>query len=98
VEWLNSWEFYPSPAFTEPLRWFRLICNGDGSKLVDEGCRTDKSGLQAVRRDYLERIERGEPVNREEFISRHAEIVNALRSFIAAVETREVCVASVTDA
>ena len=42
--------------------------------------------IEAAIRDYLERIDRGEAVNREEFISRHAEIADALRSFIAADE------------
>ena len=44
------------------------------------------SRVEAAIRDYLERVDRGEPVNREEFISRHAEIADALRSFITAEE------------
>jgi eukaryotic-like serine/threonine-protein kinase len=42
--------------------------------------------INAALREYLERIDRGEPVDREEFISRHAEIADALRSFFAAEE------------
>ena len=42
--------------------------------------------LQAALREYLERIDRGEAVNREEFLARHSEIADALRSFFAAEE------------
>jgi WD40 repeat protein/serine/threonine protein kinase len=42
--------------------------------------------IDAALREYLERIDRGEPVDREEFISRHLEIADALRSFFAAEE------------
>jgi serine/threonine protein kinase len=42
--------------------------------------------VDAALREYLERVDRGESVNREEFLSRHAEIADALRSFIAADE------------
>ncbi|HUE16972.1 MAG TPA: protein kinase, partial [Planctomycetaceae bacterium] len=42
--------------------------------------------VEAALRDYRERIDRGESVNREEFISRHAEIADALRSSIASEE------------
>jgi TPR repeat protein/serine/threonine protein kinase len=42
--------------------------------------------VQAALREYLERIDRGEAVNREEFISRHADIADALRSFLEAEE------------
>jgi Protein kinase domain len=42
--------------------------------------------VAAALRDYLERVDRGEPVNREEFLSRHVEIADALRSFFAAEE------------
>jgi serine/threonine protein kinase/formylglycine-generating enzyme required for sulfatase activity len=42
--------------------------------------------IEAAIRDYLERVDRGEAVNREEFISRHAEIADALRSFFGAEE------------
>ncbi|HEX4071732.1 MAG TPA: SUMF1/EgtB/PvdO family nonheme iron enzyme [Planctomycetaceae bacterium] len=47
--------------------------------------RTDPR-IQAALREYLERVDRGEVVNREEFLSRHAEIAAALRSFFAAEE------------
>jgi len=36
--------------------------------------------------EYLERVERGEPVDRDEFLARHAPIAEELRSFIAAEE------------
>ena len=42
--------------------------------------------VDAALRKYLERVDRGEPIDREEFISRHAEIADALRSFFAAEE------------
>jgi serine/threonine protein kinase/endonuclease YncB( thermonuclease family) len=42
--------------------------------------------IEIAIREYLERVDRGEAVNREEFISRHAEIADALRSFFAAEE------------
>ena len=42
--------------------------------------------VEAALREYLERVDRGDPVNREEFLSRHAEIAEALRSFFAAEE------------
>jgi len=42
--------------------------------------------VQVALREYLERIDRGESVNRREFIARHAEIADALRSFFAAEE------------
>jgi serine/threonine protein kinase len=42
--------------------------------------------VAAALRDYLERVDRGEPVNREEFLSRHVEIADALRSFFTAEE------------
>jgi formylglycine-generating enzyme required for sulfatase activity/serine/threonine protein kinase len=42
--------------------------------------------VEVAIRDYLERVDRGEVVNREEFISRHGEIAAALRSFFAAEE------------
>jgi eukaryotic-like serine/threonine-protein kinase len=44
------------------------------------------SRVAAALRDYLERVDRGEPVNREEFLSRHVEIADALRSFFNAEE------------
>jgi hypothetical protein len=37
-------------------------------------------------REYLERLDRGEAVNREKFLSLHAEIADSLRSLIAAEE------------
>ncbi len=40
--------------------------------------------VEAALRDYLERVDRGEPVDREEFLARHAPIADQLRSFIAA--------------
>jgi hypothetical protein len=42
--------------------------------------------VEAALRDYLERVDRGELVNRQEFISRHVEIADALLSFFAAEE------------
>ncbi len=42
--------------------------------------------VAAALRDYLERVDRGEPVNREEFLSRYVEIADALRSFFSAEE------------
>jgi serine/threonine protein kinase len=40
--------------------------------------------VEAALRDYLERLDRGEPVGREDFLQQHAEIAGALRSFIDA--------------
>ncbi len=40
--------------------------------------------VEAALRNYLERIDRGEPVDREEFLAGHAPIADDLRSFIAA--------------
>jgi formylglycine-generating enzyme required for sulfatase activity/serine/threonine protein kinase len=40
--------------------------------------------VEAALRDYLERVDRGEPVDREEFLARHALIADQLRTFIAA--------------
>jgi formylglycine-generating enzyme required for sulfatase activity/serine/threonine protein kinase len=40
--------------------------------------------VEAALRDYLEQVDRGEPVNREEFLARHTPIADQLRSFIAA--------------
>ncbi len=42
--------------------------------------------IQAALGEYLERIDRGEVVNRDEFLARHSEIADALRSFFAAEE------------
>ncbi len=54
----------------------------DQSKQADS---TDPR-VQAAIRDYLERVDRGEVVNRDEFLVRHIEIAAALRSFFAAEE------------
>ena len=40
--------------------------------------------IEAAIREYLERVDHGEPVDREEFLARHALIADQLRSFIAA--------------
>jgi serine/threonine protein kinase len=42
--------------------------------------------VEAALREYLDRVDRGEAIDHEEFISRHAEIADELRSFIAAEE------------
>jgi serine/threonine protein kinase len=42
--------------------------------------------IEAALAEYLERIEHGEPVDREKFLARHAPIADQLRSFIAADE------------
>ena len=42
--------------------------------------------VQAALRDYLERVDRGEFVDKKEFVARHAEIAEALRSFFEAEE------------
>jgi serine/threonine protein kinase len=42
--------------------------------------------VQVALREYLERVDRGEVVNRQDFLARHAEIAHALRSFFAAEE------------
>src|SRR5580704_4900506 len=42
--------------------------------------------IEAALRDYLERIEHGVSVNREEFISQHPDIAPGLRHYIAAEE------------
>ncbi|HXY34650.1 MAG TPA: protein kinase [Planctomycetaceae bacterium] len=42
--------------------------------------------VDAALRDYLERIDRGEPVDREAFLAQHAEVAESLKSFIAAEE------------
>jgi formylglycine-generating enzyme required for sulfatase activity/serine/threonine protein kinase len=39
--------------------------------------------VDAALRDYLERVDRGERIDREEFLARHAPIADQLRSFIA---------------
>ncbi|HET6326454.1 MAG TPA: protein kinase, partial [Planctomycetaceae bacterium] len=52
----------------------------------DQSRRAEPSDPQiaAALREYLERVDRGEPVDREEFLARHLPIADALRSFIAA--------------
>lgn len=40
--------------------------------------------VQAALQDYLERCDRGETVNREEFLARHGEIAAELQSFLSA--------------
>jgi formylglycine-generating enzyme required for sulfatase activity/serine/threonine protein kinase len=40
--------------------------------------------VEAALRNYLERIDRGEPIDREKFLAGHAPIADELRSFIAA--------------
>ncbi len=42
--------------------------------------------VQAALRDYLERVDRGEFVDKKDFVARHAEIADALRSFFEAEE------------
>jgi formylglycine-generating enzyme required for sulfatase activity/predicted Ser/Thr protein kinase len=42
--------------------------------------------VQAALKDYLERIDRGEPLDRETFFAQHPEIARELRSFIDAEE------------
>jgi formylglycine-generating enzyme required for sulfatase activity/serine/threonine protein kinase len=44
------------------------------------------SRIEAALRDYLEQVDRGEQVDREEFLARHALIADQLRSFINAEE------------
>ena len=39
--------------------------------------------VAAAVREYLERLDRGEPLDREEFLARHASIAEELQSFIA---------------
>jgi formylglycine-generating enzyme required for sulfatase activity/serine/threonine protein kinase len=55
-------------------------------RLNDQSRRTEPKDprVDAALRDYLERVDRGELVDREQFLSRHAEIADQLRSFIAA--------------
>ena len=69
----------------DPRSWTTLT----GSwPLDDQARRTEPKDprLEAALRDYLEGVDRGEAVDREEFLSRHAEIADELRSFIAAEE------------
>ncbi|HUE16459.1 MAG TPA: family 16 glycoside hydrolase [Planctomycetaceae bacterium] len=52
--------------------------------------------VQAALGEYLERVDRGEVVDLEEFLSRHAEIADQLRSFIAAEdEVRKLAAAEI---
>ena len=52
----------------------------------DESRRTEPKDpqVEAALREFLERVDRGEPVGREEFLARHAPIADQLRSFITA--------------
>jgi hypothetical protein len=54
--------------------------------LNDQSRSTEPSDpeVAAEVREYLERVDRGELVDREEFLARHALIADQLRSFIAA--------------
>jgi formylglycine-generating enzyme required for sulfatase activity/serine/threonine protein kinase len=54
--------------------------------MIDESRLSEPSDPQvaAAVREYLERLDRGELVDREEFLARHALIADQLRSFIAA--------------
>ncbi|HEV3303732.1 MAG TPA: serine/threonine-protein kinase [Planctomycetaceae bacterium] len=45
---------------------------------------TQDPRVDAALREYLEQLDRGEPVDREDFLQRHAEIAGALRSLIDA--------------
>jgi len=56
--------------------------------LNDQSRRTEPKDprVEAALRDYLERVDGGKPVDREEFLARHAPIADQLRSFIAAEE------------
>jgi formylglycine-generating enzyme required for sulfatase activity/serine/threonine protein kinase len=40
--------------------------------------------VEAALREYLERVDRGEPIEVEDFLARHAEIAGPLRSFLVA--------------
>ncbi len=52
----------------------------------DESRRTEPKDhrVEAALREFLERVDRGEPVDREEFFARHTPIADQLRSFLAA--------------
>jgi formylglycine-generating enzyme required for sulfatase activity/serine/threonine protein kinase len=52
----------------------------------DQSKRAESSDsrVAAALREFLERLDRGEPVDRDEFLARHAPIADQLRSFIAA--------------
>jgi hypothetical protein len=44
------------------------------------------SQIESALREYLDCIDRGEAIDRDEFIARHPEIAGELRSFIASEE------------
>jgi hypothetical protein len=46
--------------------------------------RSTDPRINAALREYLERVDRGEALDAEEFLAQHPEIVGELRSFIAA--------------
>ena len=54
----------------------------------DESRRTESKDprVEAALREFLERVDRGEPVDREEFLARHALIADQLQSAITAGE------------
>jgi eukaryotic-like serine/threonine-protein kinase len=54
----------------------------------DQSTRAESNDprIQAALGEYLERVDRGEPVDREEFVARYGPIANQLRSFIATEE------------
>jgi hypothetical protein len=57
-----------------------------GSRRLNDQSRSAEPSdpqVEAALRDYLERVDRGEPVDREEFLAGHAPIADELRSFIA---------------
>ena len=43
--------------------------------------------IEAALREYLERIDRGEAVNRDDFISQNAEIAEALKTITSPITT-----------
>jgi clan AA aspartic protease (TIGR02281 family) len=54
--------------------------------------------VQVALREYFERMDRGEAVNRDEFLARHAEIAGELRSFFAGEEQlREITVTKLSE-
>ena len=54
----------------------------------EESRRTEPKDprVEAALREFLERVDRGEPVDREEFLARHARIADQLRAAITAEE------------
>jgi serine/threonine protein kinase len=56
--------------------------------LNDESRRTEPNDprVEAALREFLERVDRGEPVDREAFLARHARIAEQLRAAITAEE------------